>query len=224
MDNLQAQLTAAFLISLLHGLIPSHWLPLVAHAKTQKWDWSTLLRQTIGISTIHTLGTVMIGYLVYHTAHLSHIGAISLSENINSDDAALDALDQLRLNLPFEKFSAVIMFVLGLIFLYRHYTHKHFHLDHKKFGKNMTIGIALAMFLSPCMEIIGYYFTLAPLGLDAFFKLSFIYIITTQISITAGVMLFNKGLSKINSHKWEHNAGIFSSLLIIVSALMMWFF
>lgn len=223
MDNLQAQLTAAFLISLLHGLIPSHWLPLVAHAKTQKWYWSRLIRESLVISTIHTLGTVLIGYLVYHTAHLSHIGSLALSD-VNSEDAALVALDELRLNLPFEKFSALIMFVLGLVFLYRHYTHKHFHLDHKKFGKNITVGIALAMFLSPCMEIIGYYFTLAPLGLDAFFQLSFIYIITTQISITAGVLLFNKGLSKINSHKWEHNAGIFSSILLILSAAMMWLF
>jgi nickel/cobalt transporter (NicO) family protein len=224
MDNLQAQLTAAFLISLLHGLIPSHWLPLVAHAKNQKWDWVKLLRQTVVIATIHTLGTIVIGYFVYHTAHLSHIGSLTLTHPTNSDNVALDTLDELRLNLPFEKFSAMIMFILGLIFLYRHYTHKHFHLDHKKFGRNMTVGIALAMFLSPCMEIIGFYFTLAPLGWDAFFKLSIIYLITTQISITAGVMLFNKGLSKINAHKWEHNAGIFSSVLLMISAVFMWFF
>ncbi len=221
MENLQAQLFAAFLISLMHGLIPSHWLPLIAYAKNQKWDWSRLMRETIFISTIHTLGTIIIGYFVYHTAHLSYIGAESLS---SSNEALSDTLDELKLNLPFEKFSAVIMFLLGLIFLYRHYRHKHFHLDHKQFGKNMRIGIAFAMFLSPCMEIIGFYFTLAPLGLDAFFDLSFIYIITTQVSITAGVLLFNKGLSKINSHKWEHNAGIFSSVLLIISAVFMWFF
>jgi hypothetical protein len=74
------------------------------------------------------------------------------------------------------------------------------------------------------MEIIGFYFTLAPMGLEAFFQLSFIYLITTQISITAGVLLFNKGMSKINSHKWEHNAGIFSSVLMMISAVLMWFF
>jgi hypothetical protein len=221
MDNLQAQLFTAFLISLLHGLIPSHWLPLVAHAKNQKWHWIQLMRTSILISTFHTLGTIIIGYFVYHTAHLSYLGAETLS---SSDEALTNTLNDLKLNLPFEKFSAVIMFLLGLIFLYRHYRHKHFHLDHKQFGKNILIGITLAMFLSPCMEIIGFYFTLAPMGLEAFFQLSFIYLITTQISITAGVLLFNKGMNKINSHKWEHNAGIFSSVLMMISAVLMWFF
>ncbi len=217
MDHLQTQLTAAFLVSLLHGLIPSHWLPLIAYAKSQKLNSSWLLREAGIIAIIHALGTILIGYLVYHTAHLSHLGTLAIND-------LEDAIDELRFILPFEKFSALILFLLGLVFLYRHYNHKHFHLDHKKFGKRMLTGIIVAMFLSPCMEIVGFYFTLAPYGLDAFWKLSFMYLFTTMVSISAGVMIFNKGMEKINIHKWEHNAGIFSSVLMMVSAVLMWFF
>jgi hypothetical protein len=216
MDNFQAQLTAAFLVSLLHGLIPSHWLPLIAFAKNQKHNSIWLLRMAGLIATIHALGTILIGYLVYHTAHLSHIGSLSIEDS--------QSLDDLRFILPFEKFSALILFILGLVFLYRHYNHKHFHLDHKRFGKRILFGIIIAMFLSPCMEIVGFYFTLAPYGFDAFMELSAMYLLTTVVSISLGVMIFNKGMEKLNIHRWEHNAGIFSSVLMMVSATLMWFF
>jgi hypothetical protein len=223
MEQLQAQLTSAFLVSLLHGLIPSHWLPLVAYSNHQKWSRMQLLRSALLMSSLHALGTIIIGYLVYHTAHLSYIG----SNKIDSETW----MSEFKYNLPFEKLSAVILFLLGLVFLYRHYTHKHFHLDPnflgKKLGKKFSmypITIALAMFLSPCMEITGFYFSLAPLGFDAFLQLSSMYLITTVISITLGVWIFRRGLDKLNVHQWEHNSGIISSIMLLVSAVFMWFF
>jgi hypothetical protein len=74
------------------------------------------------------------------------------------------------------------------------------------------------------MEIVGFYFALAPYGFDAFMELSAMYLLTTVVSISLGVMIFNKGMEKLNIHRWEHNAGIFSSVLMMVSATLMWFF
>lgn len=216
MNLLESQLTAAFVISLLHGLIPSHWLPLVALSKQQKWTNAQLLRYALWASSAHVLGTIIIGLIIFYTAHLSFIGSLV-------DSTVVSDMTHLPFDLPFEKLAAVILLLLGLVFLYRHYTHKHFHWKPEKNAKWIFGSILLAMFLSPCMEIAGYFFAIAPLGWTAFVWLSLVYTITTIISIVAGVWIFNRGMKAFNSHKLEHNAGIVTSLLIILSAVFMWF-
>jgi uncharacterized membrane protein len=216
MNLLESQLTAAFIISLLHGLIPSHWLPLVALSKQQKWTNGQLLRYALWASSAHVLGTIIIGLIIFYTAHLSFIGSLA-------ESSAVSELTYLPFDLPFEKLAAVILLLLGLVFLYRHYTHKHFHWKPEKNAKWIFGSILLAMFLSPCMEIAGYFFAIAPLGWTAFIWLSLVYTLTTIVSIVAGVWIFNKGMKTFNSHKLEHNAGILTSLLIIISAVFMWF-
>ena len=94
MNLLESQLTAAFIISLLHGLIPSHWLPLVALSKQQKWTNGQLLRYALWASSAHVLGTIIIGLIIFYTAHLSFIGSIA-------DEVALDQINHLPLDLPF---------------------------------------------------------------------------------------------------------------------------
>ena len=217
MELLQSQLTAAFVLSLLHGFIPSHWLPITALGNSEKWGWATTMRYALIAATVHSLGTVGIGAIIFYTAHLSFIG----SQANELPGTSLES--SLPFDIPFEKLSAIILFILGLVFLYRHYTHKHFHLHAESKSKWVFGGIMLAMFLSPCMEVEGYYFAIAPLGWDAFIWLSTVYMVTTQFSIAIGVLLFKKGMKKFNAHKWEHNSGIISSALILLSALFMWF-
>lgn len=217
MELLQSQLTAAFVISLLHGFIPSHWLPLIALSNNGNWSIFTTLRYALIAATVHSLGTVVIGAIIFYTAHLSFIGSLA------NDLPGVNIGPQLPFDIPFEKLSAVILFILGLVFLYRHYKHKHFHLSPKSGSKFIFGSIMLAMFLSPCMEIEGYFFAIAPLGWDAFTMLSLVYVLTTQFSIAIGVLLFRTGMKKFNAHKWEHNSGIVSSGLLLLSSLFMWF-
>lgn len=216
MNILESQLTAAFIISLLHGLIPSHWLPLIALSKQQKWSGFQLFRYSLWAASAHVVGTIIIGLIIFYTAHLSFIGSLT-------DKATVEGVRHLPFDIPFEKLAAIILLILGLVFLYRHYTHKHFHWKPEKHVKWIFGSILLAMFLSPCMEIEGYFFAIAPLGWSAFIWLSLVYTFTTITSILLGVWIFNKGMNKFNSHKLEHNAGIITSVLIIVSAVFMWF-
>ncbi len=216
MNILETQLTAAFVISLLHGLIPSHWLPLIALSRDQKWTKMQLFQYSFLAALTHVVGTIIIGFVIFYTAHLSFIGSVVGSQVIS------ETVD-LPFNVPFEKLAAVILMLLGLIFLYRHYTHKHNHWNPVKNSKWIFGSILLAMFLSPCMEIEGYFFAIAPLGWSAFVWLSIVYTLTTIASILAGVWVFHKGMKKFNSHKLEHNSGIVTSILILLSAVFMWF-
>ncbi len=51
-------------LSLLHAAIPSHWLPLVALGRTQRWSQRELLATTAVVGAAHTLSTILIGILV----------------------------------------------------------------------------------------------------------------------------------------------------------------
>jgi len=144
--------------------------------------------------------------------------SISNNESIN-DISQAEWIEKIQ----FEKISSIILLFLGLWFLYRHYKHYHFHIHPNKNAKWVFGAIVFAMLISPCLEIVGYYVTIAPLGWSAFISISLVYSITTVFSVVLGVYIFNKGLSKIQSHKAEHNAGIISSILMILSAIFMWF-
>lgn len=214
MDKIELQLSAAFLLSLLHGLIPSHWLPIVALSKSEKWSTRKLLSYSIIASLAHVLGTLVIGFILFS------ITKVSISNNGSQDGVSQAEWIE---SIQFEKISSIILLLLGLWFLYRHYKHHHFHIHPKKNAKWVFGAIVFAMLISPCLEIVGYYVTIAPLGWSAFSSLSLVYSITTVFSVVLGVYIFNKGISKIQSHKAEHNAGIISSVLMILSAIFMWF-
>jgi hypothetical protein len=103
------QLIAAFIISVLHGFIPGHWLPFIALAKKLGWSRSQTLRYT-GIAAIaHAGGTVVIGLIL---AQLTRLGITS------------DPLESHILwGLPFESLGGTVMVLLGFWFLYRHHKH-----------------------------------------------------------------------------------------------------
>ncbi|SOD95184.1 hypothetical protein SAMN06269250_4771 [Spirosoma fluviale] len=57
-------LLGSLTLSLLHALIPSHWLPFVTIGQTERWS----LRQPLTVTAIaglaHTISTTLLGILV----------------------------------------------------------------------------------------------------------------------------------------------------------------
>lgn len=194
-----SQLSAAILISLLHGLIPSHWLPLVAIGRNQHWSRAQILRLTLMAAIAHALSTLIIGLIV------------ALAGQYMSEK-----LEWFTHTIP-----AAILVILGIWFIYRHYTHHHFHLEPEVTkGKKFMWPLLLAMFFSPCMEIEGYFFSLSLSGWKWVFVLGAIYFLLTVLSMYFWVMLAYTGAQKINAHKWEHNSGIITGIVLIVSGLL----
>ncbi len=206
------QLIAAFIISVLHGFIPGHWLPFIALAKKLGWSRSQTLRYT-GIAAIaHAGGTVAIGLIL---AQLTRLGITS------------DPLESHILwGLPFESLGGSVMVMLGFWFLYRHHKHHHFHFP-KETTDNQgkwAFGVVLfSLFLSPCMEIESYFFTLAPMGWSVILMLVIVYSVTTWLSMMGGVWIGFKGLERWNSHRLEHSAGLITGVIMILSGLMLAF-
>ena len=129
----------SLLISLLHAVIPSHWLPLLAIGRKEQWSLKVTEQVTFVAGLAHVLSTIVIGII------LGIIGQ-QLSKHI-------------------EYFTHLIapcaLILIGLYYIRQHYTHHHFHLQKQEVAgksKNKIIAVlVLAMFFSPCMEIEAYF-------------------------------------------------------------------
>lgn len=217
------QLIAAFIISVLHGFIPGHWLPFLALAKKLGWSKSTTLRYTGLAAIAHALGTVAVGLTI---AQITMFGLKKGSGPGNQHQFNLSEISVFGNQIPFETFGAVIMILLGIYFLYRHHKHHHFHFPEKanESESRWALGtILLALFLSPCMEIEWYFATLAPMGWMVIWALVLVYAITTWLSMMGGVWIGFKGLERWNSHRLEHSTGLITGIVMILSGLMLMF-
>ncbi|MFZ1257686.1 MAG: hypothetical protein WAR77_15100, partial [Saprospiraceae bacterium] len=133
-------LFGTFLISVLHALIPSHWLPLIALAKAQEWSERETIRYTFYLGLAHVLSTVLLGIL---------LGGILFGFQIVYDQ-------------KFFWIGPIILIASGFYFMYRHHTHHHFHIDDHmmdptKTRKQILYALLAFMFLSPCLEIEAYF-------------------------------------------------------------------
>lgn len=195
----------SLLISLLHAVIPSHWLPVLAIGRKEQWDLRETELVTFFSGLAHVLSTVIIGLLLgvigseltVHINHFTHVIAPS------------------------------ILILIGLYFVRQHYVHHHFHLQNQKtVGKSkgkIIAALVIAMFLSPCLEIEAY-FLMA--GVKGWWMLTVIAVMYSVVSIT-GMLLWirfaYKGLLKLNWHKWEHNAGLISGGVLIATGILSFF-
>ena len=163
-------ITGSLIISLLHALIPNHWLPVLAIGKKEGWSLSETSRITLIAGLSHVISTVIIGALLAligrelaaHLEHFTHVIAPS------------------------------ILILLGLYFIRQHYRHHHFHMENARLEKrpkaSIITALVIAMFLSPCMEIEAY-FLLA--GAKGWHMMALIAAMYSVITITG--MLFGCG-------------------------------
>jgi nickel/cobalt exporter len=197
-----ALITGSLVLSILHGLIPNHWLPVLAIGKKEKWDITETTRVTIIAGLAHATSTVLIGVL------LAFIGA--------------------RLATAVESFTAFIapglLVALGIFYIWQHSRHHHFHMHghpEQVSNKNRLIfSLASAMFFSPCFEIEAYFLVAGSKGLWFVALLAALYTIVTISGMVFWVRLAHNGLVKMNWHSLEHNAGIITGVTLMLSGIL----
>ncbi len=224
---MKEQLIGALLISLLHGFIPGHWMPFLALSKKLGLSRAETMRKTSMAATAHTLGTVLLGLVIYFITSFG-LQLDAKKHGINEKITATHhtAIHIMNSDFQFEFIGGFIMILLGIYFLYRHHTHKHFHFPEQGSQKSQRFifgTVLLALFLSPCMEIEVYFATLAPFGFPVILALILVYSVSTWLSMMGGVWIGYKGLERWNSHRLEHNVGIFSGVIMILSGLLLMF-
>jgi len=197
----------ALVLSLLHALIPSHWLPFVTIGKTERWTQRRTLAVTALAGLAHTVSTTLLGTIV-------GLAGYQLSESYHE---------------LAESVIPAVLLMLGLWYLMQHLRHSHAH-DHINpndvKGKSFTallLSLCLGMFLSPCMEINAYFLSAGAHGGSTLLWVAIIYNLVTLSGMLLMVWLGSHGLRRINAHWFEHNENLITSLTLIGLAVLNFF-
>lgn len=195
-------IAGTLIISLLHAVIPNHWLPVLAIGKKEGWSLAETSSITFIAGIAHVLSTILIGFLLgligneltEHIKHFTHI------------------------------IGPCILILMGLYFIRQHYKHHHFHIQEnsiKRKSKSSTVwALIIAMFLSPCMEIEGYFLLAGDKGWYMMAAIAIIYSVISIAGMVIWIRIVYKGLLKLNWHKWEHNAGIITGFVLITTGII----
>lgn len=198
-------ITGSIVISLLHAVIPNHWLPILAIGRKDNWTLQEVTNVTFISGLAHALSTIAIGII------LGLLG-LQLANKIEY----------------FTHFIApVVLIMLGIFFIYQHHRHKHFHLHNTPeptLTKNKIIwALVIAMFLSPCMEIEAYFLLAGTKGIWAVISIAALYLVISVSGMVLWVRLAYKGILKLNWHKLEHNSGIITGWTLVATGIISFF-
>ncbi|MES2374480.1 MAG: hypothetical protein V4557_18025 [Bacteroidota bacterium] len=195
-------LVGSILLSLLHAVIPNHWLPVLAIGRKENWSIGEVTKVTFLSGLAHALSTIIIGIVL-------GLLSIQLSDSIEY----------------FTKLVApVLLIAMGTFFIYQHHRHKHFHLHEvpkPSLSKTKVIlALVIAMFLSPCMEIEAYFLLAGTRGIWAVLLIAGLYLIISVSGMVLWVRLAYKGILKLNWHTLEHNAGIITGWTLVITGIL----
>ncbi|MAN86058.1 MAG: hypothetical protein CL555_04085 [Algoriphagus sp.] len=201
-----ALLTGTIMLSLLHGLIPSHLLPVLALKEKFGWEGIKTVRIAAMAALAHSLSTFLLGVFL-------GLFSLSLSENLHT---------YTRWVIP------GLLIAIGFYFVIQHHRHHHFHIAEKqkleKAGAAQVVTLLVfTMFLSPCLEIEAYFLMAGTHGFPMILAVGLLYTIVSVFGITFWVYLAQKGLHRFNWHKLEHNAGLISGGILILTGIISFF-
>lgn len=190
-------ITGTILLGVVHALIPNHWLPLVAIAKTEKWTNYELIMVTLLTASAHVLGTVLLGVI---------LGMVGIK-------LAYQYEDYIHLIAP------VLLILFGLIYFTINLPHHHSskadnNLNKRSKAKWIFIFIIM-MFLSPCLEVESLFLAAGAYGFNNILLLGLIYAAVSITGIIGLVMLAFRGIHLIKSEIIEHNEKRITGIVLI---------
>jgi nickel/cobalt exporter len=193
--------TGSFLLSLLHAIIPNHWLPILAIGKKEKWSLREILLITVVAGVAHVASTLLIGWALVFFGW-------ELSKNFEGITSFI---------------GPTVLIVIGLVFIYRHHKHKHFQVAdqrHQNSRTKMIATLSLAMFFSPCLEVEAFFLAAGSQNIWLTGLMSAVYAVVTLSGMVIWVSEAYHGLNKLNWHTLEHKAGIITGVTLIVSGVL----
>ncbi|OJY97488.1 MAG: hypothetical protein DI535_21930 [Citrobacter freundii] len=195
-------ITGSLIISLLHAVIPNHWLPVIAIGRKEQWSLEEVTKVTLVFALAHGISTVLIGVV------LSLLGS-------KLDDSLTHFTNII---------APIILIAIGLIFIYRHHVHKHFHINDElkkqKTKAAIITALVIAMFFSPCMEIEVYFLLAGAVGTWLVILIAATYLLVTTTGMVLLVRYAYKGILKLSWHSLEHKAGIITGFTLVITGIL----
>jgi MFS family permease len=198
-------------LSIIHALIPNHWIPLVAIGKSQKWSTGETVIAAGIAGFAHTLSTVIIGILVGFAGYTLS-GQFELITSIIAP-------------------AVLVAFGVGFL-IYDYFKGHSHHLEsitdkdqkNKKKSKWAILGtLSIAMFFSPCFELEAYYFHAGTFGWPGIFLVSMVYLIVPVALMMILVFLGLQGAKHIRSKFLEHHERRVTGIVLILLGIVAYF-
>lgn len=195
-------LIGSVLISLLHALIPNHWLPVFAAAKKERWDQKRTNRVALMAGIAHVISTIFLGMLV---------GLIGFKLKVLTEQFT-------KLIVP------IFLVTVGFYFILQFYNRKFFHAGEPQLeGKSNPRIIWLmvfAMFLSPCMEIEVYFLLAGAINAKMMLVVAGIYALISLSGTLIWTKLAYRRVTKMNWAFLERNAGIIVGVVLVMTGVV----
>ncbi|GAA4316565.1 hypothetical protein [Nibribacter koreensis] len=191
----------SLLISLIHALIPSHWMALVAIGRSEGWPLATTLRATLLAGLAHITGTLLLGGLI------GYLG-IRLSEKFTSFAQNATPLVLVLIG----------MFLLGIAYSHSDQVPK----DQPNLNKAPSVRswfatMTVALFFSPCFEISSYFLTAGTHGWRGVLLVAVVFVFVTLPLMLGLVALGYRGFGRLKGVVLErHGHAIMGGVLIVL--------
>jgi nickel/cobalt exporter len=193
----------SLLLSMIHALIPNHWLPLISISKSERWTLWETLSATLLTGLAHCLSTMVLG------------GGFGL---VGYQLAKYYAL--------FTQVAApAVLMTIGLIYLVLHFTRKrHFHPQGKpveglQSKTAIILSLSVAMFFSPCLEMQPYYLTAGIHGWAGIALVSAVYLTVTLTGMMVLVYLAYHSMERFKFSFLEHYERALTGSIFILLGL-----
>ncbi len=201
-------LIGSFALSIVHALIPNHWIPFVAIGKTEKWSRKETLIVTAIAGIAHTASTILIGIII-------GIVGYRLSSTYEFITHIVAPIILVGLGCAY-----LIIDVKGSL------GHQHLEINQSGSGRSKSAIVAslgMAMFFSPCIEIEAYYFVASTLGWLGIITVSVVYLVVTVLGMVILVNLGLKGIEKLKWHFIEHHEKRVTGFILILLGIFAYF-
>lgn len=202
-------LAGALALSIIHGLMPDHWIPLTMVSKAEKWSRRTALLATVLVGVPHTIGTILLGIIV---------GIIGYE--FSSYELVIGIV------------APVILVILGLAYIFLDFKSSHQQHNQKLVktgavsGKTkfaVIVPLATALFFSPCVFISAYYFIAGRFSWLGIAAVSTTYLVVTISVMCLMVSLGLKGVEKIKWHFLEQHEKLVTGIVLIILGTSIYF-
>jgi len=226
MNELAPTLYFGTALAMIHAAIPNHWIPIVVLGRT--YDWSRA--KVIGIAALcgsaHVLSTVLIGVM---------IGAAGKAASERYELFVHYVGPGILIGL------GLVLIVLDLLGKSHHHgrchgpmdhhdqdhdhQHGHQHLAHETqsppAGSGAAIAaVTLAMFLSPCIELMAYFLRAGQLGWRGIASLALTYLVVTVGGIILLVAVFSAGYRRVRWRLLEYHERLVSGSVLILAGIV----
>lgn len=130
--------SSALIVSIIHSLMPEHWIPFILVGRVRKWTPARTAFFTFLAMSIHLLGGLILGFLAF-------FGITSAQ----------------RLGEIFEMIALILLILFGIYYMLPERWTERFH-SHKKMENAEGIYLTLVTGMHPCLFITPLFLAIAP--------------------------------------------------------------